>query len=176
MWVYRGKTCVNICTMNVPRATMFGIQTIIWTNALIVVAQGGLSSQRAVNGFIRIFIAVRKKMTKELFRKFVEHELDNTDLVRISAESYSTIKELVSEMERMCIALQEYCNEHRYALQLGRVSLIIQGSFPGMDKQAPDGIGRVGFLFGSEGSVKENLKNIIETQETAPTRNIFQED
>lgn len=113
-------------------------------------------------------------MTEELFRKFAKHDLDEIDLQRVSVESYNTVKELVLEMERMCTALQDYCYEHRLALQLAHVSLIIQGSFPGMASDAEDRIGRVGYIFGSKSAVEENLKNIIETQETAPVQSVFQ--
>lgn len=113
-------------------------------------------------------------MTEELFRKFVERKLDAVDRERVALESYTTIKELVSEMERMCVALQEFCVTHRFALQIGHVSLIIQGSFPGMDKQQPDGMGRVGYIFGGSHAVEENLKNIIATQEATPSQSIFQ--
>lgn len=102
-------------------------------------------------------------MTKEMFKSFVDHKLDDVDLHRVTVESYSTTKELVSEMERMCQALADYCEEHKYALQLARASLVIQGYFPGMDKKAPEGAGTVGFIWGSGKSVQKNIADIVHT-------------
>ena len=115
-------------------------------------------------------------MTEELFRGFVEHKLDKIDMERVAVESYNTTKELVDEMGRMCQALADFCEEHKFALNIAQVSLIIQGRFPGMDKSAPDNAGTIGFIWGSAKSTQENIVSLIHTHTHAQPHRIIDEE
>lgn len=116
-------------------------------------------------------------MTEELFRGFVEHKLDKVDRERVAVESYSVTKELVEEMNRMCHALADFCEEHKFALNIAQASLVIQGRFPGMDKSEPDNAGTIGFIWGSAKSTQENIASIVHTHIHAqPHRIIDGED
>lgn len=114
-------------------------------------------------------------MTKELFRKFVEHKLDEVDLHRVAVEAYAKTKEVCSEMNRMCQALADYCEENKFALQLAQVSLVIQGYFPGMDKDDPENVGTVGFIWGSGRSVDNNISRIIQTHAQSEGHRIMED-
>lgn len=114
-------------------------------------------------------------MTKELFKKFVEHKLDGVDVQRVAVEAYAKTKEVCNEMSRMCQALADYCEENKYALQMAQVSLVIQGYFPGMDKDDPENVGTVGFIWGSGRSVKENIERIVQTHTRSEGRRILED-
>lgn len=114
-------------------------------------------------------------MTKELFKKFVEHKLDAIDLERVAVEAYAKTKEVCNEMNRMCQALADYCEENKFALQMAQVSLVIQGYFPGMDKDDPENVGTVGFIWGSGRSVKDNISRIVQTHAQSEGHRIMED-
>ena len=114
-------------------------------------------------------------MTKELFKKFVEHKLDEIDVQRVAVEAYAKTKEVCREMDRMCNALADYCEENKFALQMAQVSLVIQGYFPGMDKDDPENVGTVGFIWGSARSIDNNISRIIQTHAQSEGRRIMED-